>query len=249
MSLRIAIPALFLVGTLTAACTGAPAEGEGIVTITTPTPPPVVTPPLSAGSIVSDPGALALMAATNLTFNLSPTGGKSPYTVTWNFGDGSAPFVGPVATHVFPNTGNFTVLANVVDAEGKTAISNTHDVRVRNVAGRWRITFGGAALLPENMDIVQNGAALVTNINETSDGLGSGTGAVSNPRQMSATLTFEKALPTPFSVTFVGSVSADLLTWTGTAVGYSACPCNFTAIRSQPPAEPLNGRPALGTTN
>ncbi len=239
MSLRIAIPALFLVGSLTAACTGAPATGEGMVTITTPTPPPIVVPPLVAGAIVSDPGPLALMAATNLTFNLSPAGGKAPYVVSWNFGDGTAPLVGPVATHVFANTGNFSVVAAVTDAEGKTATSGAQVVRARNVSGRWRITFGGAALLPENMDLVQTGTAVVANINETSDGLGSGVGAVSNPRQMSATLTFENAMPTPFSVTFVGSVSADLQTWTGTAVGYSACPCNFTAIRSQPPAEPL----------
>ena len=219
------------------ACTGAPAKGDGVVTITTPTPPAPVIPPLVPGAIVSAPGSLALMAATNVSLSIAPAGGKAPYTVSWNFGDGSAPFVGLTAPHVFNNSGNFNVIATITDADAKVDTASTI-VRVRNVTGRWRIGFGGASLLPENMDIVQNGAVLVTNINETSDGLGSGTGAVSNPRQMSATLTFEGALPTPYSVTFVGSVSADLLTWTGTAVGYGACPCNFTATRLPPPAEP-----------
>lgn len=221
---------------LSAGCTGAPAEGAGVVTITTPTPPPP--PALVAGSISSEPGPLALAAATNIVFNIMPSGGKAPYTVSWNFGDGSAPLVALVGTHVFLNTGNFSVVATVTDADGKTAMSPMHMVRVRNVTGRWRVTFGGAALLPEDMDIIQNGTELIVSTNTPGGGLGTGTGSVSNARAMSVMLTFGEKIGIPFSVTLVGSVTSDLTTWTGTALGYNVCPCNFTAQRSQPPQEP-----------
>lgn len=239
MSLRTASLALLLVGSsLVAACTGAPATGDAIVSITTPTPPVPVTPALVPGSITSNgSGTLALMGATSLRFSIDPQGGKAPYTVTWNFGDGTAPLDGLNTTHVFANTGNFNVVATVKDSQApqKTETSST-TVRVRNVSGRWRVSFGGA-MSAQNMDIVQNGAVILANMNETNDGLGSGTGAVSNPRQMSTTLTFPKGTD-PYSATFVGTVSDDLMTWTGTAVGFMACPCGFTASRSQPPTEP-----------
>lgn len=237
MSLRTASLALLLVGASMAACTGAPATGEAIVTITTPTPPAPVIPALVPGSIRSSAGTFALMGATSIGFNVDPQGGKAPYTVTWNFGDGTAPLEGLATTHVFANTGNFNVVATVKDSQApqKTETSST-TVRVRNVSGRWRVSFGGA-MSAQNIDIVQNGPVILANMNETNDGLGSGTGAVSNPRQMSTTLTFPKGTD-PYSATFVGTVSDDLMTWSGTAVGFMACPCSFTAQRAQPPAEP-----------
>ena len=53
-----------------------------------------------------------------------PSGGVPPYTFTWNFGDG-AEGAGAAPTHLYMNTGIFTVTATATDSRGMTAQAST----------------------------------------------------------------------------------------------------------------------------
>ncbi|KIC91472.1 PKD domain-containing protein [Flavihumibacter sp. ZG627] len=55
------------------------------------------------------------IAFTNLT-----TGGTTPYTYTWNFGDGSATSSIPNPTHTYASAGNYTVTLTANDASNPT---------------------------------------------------------------------------------------------------------------------------------
>lgn len=50
-------------------------------------------------------------------FSATPSGGRSPYTLVWTFGDGSSA-VGPTASHVYAYAGTYTAIVTVVDANG-----------------------------------------------------------------------------------------------------------------------------------
>jgi hypothetical protein len=240
MSLRnqllIAVPSLIAVplALLLNGCSGSPTQADGTVTITqtTSTTTTTVIPRLNAGTIgISPPGA-GLASATLITFLFAsqPSGGVPPYTFSWNFGDGMAG-AGNSPSHQYATTGNFTAVATVTDSAGMSAQTSV-PVSVRSVTGKWTASYGGAALNPQSIDIVQNQAAVTASINTTGDGLGSGTGSVSNPRSLSITVTFAGSLPTPYAATYIGTLDDALQTWTGTVTGYSACPCMFTAIRT-----------------
>lgn len=62
-------------------------------------------------------GPLAGAAPLHLTGTAVPHGGRSPYSVDWTYGDGTAS-VGPGADHLFPFDGVFRVNASVVDGFG-----------------------------------------------------------------------------------------------------------------------------------
>ncbi len=62
----------------------------------------------------------------------SATGGTSPYSFAWAFGDGTTG-VGSSVTHAYGDNGTFTVTLTVTDAAGRTA-SSTATATVSNVA-------------------------------------------------------------------------------------------------------------------
>ncbi len=55
-----------------------------------------------------------------LQFTASVSGGVSPYSYSWNFGDGTTSTSNP-ATHTYSETGIYTVKVTVTDAIGDTA--------------------------------------------------------------------------------------------------------------------------------
>jgi hypothetical protein len=227
-SLLVAVPlALLPIG-----CSGSPTEADGTVTITQTTTTTVI-PRLSAGTIVTSPSGTGLASATLMTFSAQPSGGVPPYVLSWNFGDGMAG-AGPSPSHQYAAGGNFSAMVTVTDTAGMSAQTST-PVSIRTATGRWVASYGGAALQPEEIDLVQNQTAVTATINTIGDGLGSGSGSVANPRALSITVTFANSVPTPYSVTYIGALDDSVQTWSGVVTGYAACPCNFTATRSAPP--------------
>lgn len=231
MSLRNLLPIVLLLALMSARCGGSPAKGDGVVSITQPSPPVPPIPDLAGGVIATSPSGTGLASATVFTFQFAtpPSGGVPPYTFAWEFGDGGAG-AGSAPAHTFTNTGNFTAKATVTDSQGKSA-QVSFPVAVRSVTGRWTASFSGIAIKPLNIDIVQDQTAVTATINGTSDGFASGTGSVTNPRALSASVTFAAAMPAPYALTFIGNLNDTLLTWTGTVAGFDGCPCPFTATR------------------
>jgi hypothetical protein len=210
-------------------CSGSPTTVS--VTQTTTTTTTTVVPQLTAGVIGTSPTGSGLASATLFTFLLAtpPSGGVPPYTFSWNFGDGGAG-AGSTPSHAYTDPGNFTATVIVTDTKGTTAQASA-PVSIRSATGRWTATFSGVTLNSEAIDIVQNQAAVTATVNGTADGFASGTGSVSNPRTLSVSVTFAAGMPAPYALTYVGSLDATLLTWTGTVAGFIGCPCPFTATR------------------
>jgi hypothetical protein len=233
MSVRNLLPIALLLTTGLIACTGSPLQTEGSVTVTQTTSTTTTTaiPQLSAGVIGTAPAGAGIASATvySFLFATPPAGGVPPYTVSWNFGDGGVG-AGTVAAHAYTAPGNFTAVATVTDSKA-TSVQTSLPVAVRTVTGRWTVTFSGIALKPEAIDIVQDQTAVTATINETADGFASGTGSVSNPRALSVSATFAAGQPAPYAVTYVGTLDASLLNWSGTVTGFTGCPCGFTASR------------------
>jgi hypothetical protein len=236
MSVRKLLPIAVLLAAVSIRCGGSPSEPAGTVsvTVTTTTTTTTTIPVLAAGAVSASPAGIGLAAATVYTFAFAtpPSGGVPPYTYAWSFGDG-AEGSGIAPSHVYANTGDFTATVTVTDTRGETARAST-GVPVRSVTGRWTATFEGAtAPQSEPIDLVQNQTAVTATINDTANalGFGSGAGNVSNPRSLSISATFGAGSPTALGVTFVGRIDDALTTWTGTATGYTGCPCAFTAKR------------------
>ena len=225
MSVRNPLPLVLLLGSLSFACGGAPTQADGVVTVTQTTSTTTTTaiPALTASGVAASPSGIGLASATLYTFSLAapPSGGVPPYTVSWEFGDGSAPAAGDTVTHRFPDPGFFTPVATVRDSSDKSVqVKTPSPLEIATVSGHWDITFGVVPLADQSMDLVQSEGLVTAAINFTEGGTGSGTGSVTNPKSMSLSVTFADALPTPYVATFVGDFDEDIVTWTGKVNGY-----------------------------
>jgi PKD repeat protein len=70
---------------------------------------------------------------TAVSFTATATGGTSPYTFAWNFGD-STTGTGATASHTYATAGTFTVTVTVTDANAKNATS-TQTIIISTVTG------------------------------------------------------------------------------------------------------------------
>ncbi len=208
------------------------------MTITQATPPVPPTPALTPGTPSASPTGVGVASATVITFQHAtpPTGGVPPYTISWKFGDGTEGAGNSVA-HVYALTGDFTVVATVTDSKATVATSSV-PVQIRDITARWTAVINGAGLDNDRINLIQNATAVSSTINSTNNfGLGSGVGAVANPRSLNVGIAFDTlpappALPpNPFVVSYRGTLNETLLTWTGTVTGYPGCPCTFVATR------------------
>jgi len=244
MSLRKLLPVALVLAVVSIRCAGSPAEPIGTVSITqtTTTTTTSIIPGVNAGTVVSAPGGTGVAAATIYTFGPAtpPSGGVPPYTVTWAFGDGQAG-AGSIATHVFAAPGTYTATATVADSRGISAQAST-TVSVRTVIGQWTVKFSNG-LADERVDIVQAGAVVTANINDTANGfgLGTGTGTVSNPRALALTITFGAGTPAALAANLVGSLDASITQWKGIAT-FPGGATDFTADRNSVPG--VLGTPA-----
>jgi PKD domain-containing protein len=251
MSVRKLLPIAILIAAVSIRCSGTPAEPDGMVVITQTTTTSTSTststtstttsviPPLNpgGGGASASPTGFGIAAATVYTFSVSPpSGGVPPYTFAWNFGDGGQGTGNPT-THVYPTRGTFTALATATDSQGMTAQSAT-TVGVRNVSGRWTVTYPPATGLPQQaIDLIQNQSVVAATINDPALGLGSGTGTVSNPRNLQISVIFRAGTPAAFAANYLGGTDDKIEVWTGTVTGYAGCPCAFTASRPQSPGD------------
>jgi PKD domain-containing protein len=240
MSARNLLPIALLLLAVSIGCGGgSPTQAEGTVSITRTTTSTTTTtsviPQLSAGAIGISPTGTGIASATVYSFRFAtpPSGGVPPYTLAWDFGDGTAG-AGAAPSHAYTNTGNFTATATATDSRGISAQA-TVVLAIGSVTGRWIATLAGSGLGREPIDLVQNQAAVTAAIDDTNGfGLASGGGNVSNPRLLTISATY--TAPPSFAVTYTGSVDDVLGTWTGTVIGYPTCPCTFTAIRTVSPS-------------
>lgn len=228
--------ALFIALPLAAAsmgCGGSPTTAEGVVSITqtttTTSTTTTIVPQLSTGTVSAAPTGTGLAFATVFQFVSSPVGGVPPYTLEWNFGDGTNG-AGSSPSHIYASPGNFMATLTLTDSRG-IEVRSSAPVTVDTVSGTWIVEFEGTTK-SQSIDLVQNQAAVIAAINDVANGfgLGSGTGSVSNPRSLSVSVMFNNA-GAPFAVTFVGRLDSTLKIWTGSVNGYPGCPCDFTAIK------------------
>jgi PKD repeat protein len=97
------------------------ATSQQTLTVTNPSPPPSLTASFTAS--LSNP-----VVGQTISFTGSVSGGTSPYTYTWNFGDSSTGSGNPVS-HVYSSAGVYSVVLTVTDAAGHVA-SATNSVTV-----------------------------------------------------------------------------------------------------------------------
>jgi len=81
---------------------------------------PTVTAEFSSGNVSSASPALP---ATPVLFRSTISGGTSPYSVTWSFGDGSLGF-GLDVSHSYASAGTYVVGVELTDAVGATVWTN-----------------------------------------------------------------------------------------------------------------------------
>src|SRR5437660_1426730 len=100
--------------------------------------------PLS-GSFTINPQFI--LVGGNDSFTGIGSGGTSPYTFSWDFGDGSPKSTGNFTTHIYKAAGSYTVKMNVTDAASTTAQASPQIVLVQgsplNIDGwivNWNIT-------------------------------------------------------------------------------------------------------------
>lgn len=65
----------------------------------------------------------------DVSFTGSATGGKTPYTYSWDFGDGSDPSTDQNPSHTYEDEGNYTATLTVTDACGTTDTDTVHITR------------------------------------------------------------------------------------------------------------------------
>jgi len=99
------------------------ATGSKMVTVSPP-------PPLSTGFTFLPATPLV---NTPVTFTAVTTSGTSPYTISWNFGDGSTS-IGPTVTHTFTTAQSFTVTETATDSSSPTqTATSSHPLTVYTI--------------------------------------------------------------------------------------------------------------------
>jgi YVTN family beta-propeller protein len=78
-----------------------------------------VNPALVGTFSAAAPATSRPVPGTNMTFTATVAQGSAPYTIQWNFGDGSTA-VGEPVTHTYASAGNYTVKVLVTDSSGAT---------------------------------------------------------------------------------------------------------------------------------
>ncbi len=84
--------------------------GSALATVTVAAPLAVTVSALSSGIV-----------GTSVSFSAAASGGTSPYSFSWNFGDGTSLATGNTVSHKYAVEGAYAVRANATDAKGRLA--------------------------------------------------------------------------------------------------------------------------------
>ncbi|TMI16818.1 PKD domain-containing protein, partial [Candidatus Bathyarchaeota archaeon] len=95
------------------------ANSQKSVTVTSPPPPPLTT---SFSYSPTSP-----QVGQQVTFSGSASGGTSPYTFSWNFGDGTSAGTGATTTHTYSSAGTFNVILAVSDSGSPQQTSSSQN--------------------------------------------------------------------------------------------------------------------------
>ena len=131
---QFAVPGTYNV-TLEAKDTGGLTGNQTATVIVTPTPPPPPPPVIVEITATPTQGTMPL----TVSFTSAVTGGVSPYSYDWEFGDGSKSNAANTV-HIYITGGNFTVWLNVNDAVGTSVQSAFSFVNVTPAAVNLTVT-------------------------------------------------------------------------------------------------------------
>src|SRR5437867_2026898 len=95
---------------------------------------------VQATPVTTDFSFPAATADSPMTFNATASGGTSPYSFSWNFGDDTTGTGNPV-THTYSSSGVFLVVLTVVDAASHTAVASRGGVIVQNSGNSFVVDF------------------------------------------------------------------------------------------------------------
>src|SRR3989441_2868339 len=146
-----------------------------------------------------------------VTFTATVSGGTTPFSYAWNFGDGSTGTGNP-ATHSYITANTYTVTLTVTDGNGKTTTS-TQPVTVSNVPRPLTVDFGPTNTLVGNttfVSVISGGASPYTCLWTFGDGTAPQTGCSPSSSQVHnyiATGTFTATLTVTDSVGTTNSTS------------------------------------------
>lgn len=98
-----------------------------------PPPGPTPPPPPTGGTLTTDFtwSPLQPLAGQVVNFTQTTSGGQSPYTYNWDFGDGSDPSTLANPSHTYGSAGTYTVVLIVTDSQNNTA-TRSHTVKVNS---------------------------------------------------------------------------------------------------------------------
>jgi PKD repeat protein len=117
-------------------------------------------------------------ATSPITFSASTTGGVSPFTFSWTFGDGGTSMSNPT-TQTYASSGSFTVAVTATDASGGEATS----VQTVNVAASLGVSFSYSPSSPMISQIVTYTATTSGGVGASSFtwSFGDGSSSTANP--------------------------------------------------------------------
>src|SRR5215216_211515 len=113
-------------GTYNVVVTGTDENGQEAsdnleITVNEPPPPTTITEPLTVG-IISN-GTESVVPAT-FEFQANLTGGTGPYTISWDFGDGSEESDEQTVLHTFEEAGTYNVTLAATDTDNQNAFDS-----------------------------------------------------------------------------------------------------------------------------
>jgi PKD repeat protein len=114
-----------------------------------------VNPPVVLSLISATPNPVVLGRPVN--FSISATGGATPYTYAWTFGDGGTGGNLANITHIYTTNGPFVAIAIVTDAAGESANQRINMTIALNASIFSNASLGAAPLPVAFQSVVQGG--------------------------------------------------------------------------------------------